>query len=55
MGIIDDKLYGLKKEKETGDAFFFVLKMIIERAIEMQKYLYICYIDFQKPSIWWDT
>ena len=26
----------------------FVLKMIIERALEVQKYLYICYIDFQK-------
>ena len=47
MENVDEKQYGFKKGKGTRNAIF-VLKMIIERAIEVQKDLYLCYIDFQK-------
>ena len=43
----DNQQYGLRKYKGTRNAIF-VLKTIIERAIEMQKIQYICYIDFQR-------
>ena len=45
MENFDDHQYGIKKEKGTRNAIF-VLKTTIERAIGVQKDLYICYIDF---------
>ena len=47
MENVDEKQYGFRKGKGTRNAIF-VLRMITERAIEMQKDLYLCYIDFQK-------
>ena len=47
MENVDEKQYEFRRGKGTRNAIF-VLKMIIERAIEMQKDLYLCYIDFQK-------
>ena len=47
MENIDERQYGFRKGKGTRNAIF-ILRMLIERAIEMQKDLYLCYIDFQK-------
>ena len=34
-------------DKGTGNAIF-VLEMIVERSIEKQKYVYVCFIDYSK-------
>ena len=47
VGNVDKIKYGFRKTKGTKNSAF-VLRMIIERAHEMQKDLYLCYIDFQK-------
>ena len=47
MKNVDDQHYGFKKEKGTRNAIF-VLKFFTKKAIEMQKVLCICYINFQK-------
>ena len=44
---VDEKQYGFRKGKGTRNAIF-VLRMIIERSIEVLKDLYLCYVDFQK-------
>ena len=43
---IDDLKYGFEKGKVTKNTNS-VLKLMIERAIEMHKSLYRCYINFQ--------
>ena len=44
---IAEEQYGFRKGKGTCNAIF-VLRMIIERAIEVQKNLFMCFIDYQK-------
>ena len=44
---LDEKQYGFRKGKGTRNAIF-ILRMIIERSLEMQKDVYLCYIDFAK-------
>ena len=44
---VDKAQFGFRKGKRTGNAIF-VLRAIIERAIEKQKDLYLCFIDFDK-------
>ena len=44
---LDEKQYGFRKGKGTRNAIF-ILRMILERALEMQKDIYLCYIDFAK-------
>lgn len=44
---VDEEQYGFRKNKGTRNAIF-VLRTVIERAIEKQKDLYLCFIDFEK-------
>ena len=44
---IAEQQYGFMKEKGTRNAIF-ILRMIAERAIEMQKDVYVCFIDYTK-------
>ena len=44
---IAEEQYGFRKGKGTCNAIF-VLRMIGERALEMRKDLYMCFIDYQK-------
>ena len=44
---VDEKQYEFRKGKGTRNAIL-VLRMIIERSIEVLKDLYLCYVDFQK-------
>ena len=44
---MDEKQYGFRKGKGTRNAIF-VLRTVIERAIEKQKDLFMCFIDFEK-------
>ena len=50
--------YGLMPDKGTGNAIF-VPRMLVERFIEKQKYVYVCFIDYSKAfdtvntSCWW--
>ena len=44
---LDEKQYGFRKGKGTRNAIF-VLRMILERSLEMQKDIYLCYVDFSK-------
>ena len=39
--------YGFIPDKGTGNAIF-VLRMHVERSIEKQKYVYVCFIDYSK-------
>ena len=39
--------YGLMPDKGTGNAIV-VLRMLVERSIEKQKYVYVCFIDYSK-------
>ena len=50
---VDKAQFGFRKGKGTGNAIF-VLRAIIERAIEKQKDLYLCFVDLERPSIWFD-
>ena len=43
----DDAQFGFRRRKSTRNAIF-VLRMIMERAIEKQKDLYMCFVDFEK-------
>ena len=44
---VDEEQYGFRKKRGTRNAIF-VLRTVIERAIEKQKDLYMCFIDFEK-------
>ena len=44
---IPEEQYGFVKGKGTANAIF-LLRMICERAIEMQRDVYLCFIDYQK-------
>ena len=44
---IPEEQYGFVKGKGTANAIF-LLRMLSERAIEMQKDLYLCFIDYEK-------
>ena len=44
---IAEEQYGFMKGKGTANAIF-LLRMICERAIEMQRDVYLCFIDYQK-------
>ena len=44
---MDEEQYGFRKGKGTRNATF-VLRTVIERAIEKQKDLYLCFVDFEK-------
>ena len=47
MENVDEMHYGFRQGKGTRNAIF-VLKMIFERALEVQKHIYLCHIDFSK-------
>ena len=44
---VESVQYGFRKGKGTRNAMF-ILRMIIERAVEMQRNVYLCFVDFQK-------
>ena len=44
---VNEEQYGFRKGKGTINAIFG-LRMMIERCIEMQKNVYLCFIDFEK-------
>ena len=44
---VDEEQYGFRKNKGTRNAIF-VLRTVIERSIEKQKDLYMCFVDFEK-------
>ena len=44
---VDRAQFGFRKGKGTRNAIF-VLRTIIERAIEKQKDLFMCFVDFEK-------
>ena len=44
---VDEEQYGFRKGKGTRNATF-VLRTIMERSIEKQKDLYLCFVDFEK-------
>ena len=39
--------YGFMPDKGTENAIF-ILRMFVERSIEKQKYVYVCFIDYSK-------
>ena len=41
--------YGFMPDKGIGNAIF-VLRMLVERSIEKQKDVYVCFIDYSKAS-----
>ena len=47
MHEIAPEQYGFMPDKGTGNAIF-VLRMLVERPIEKQKYVYVCFIDYSK-------
>ena len=44
---IEEEQYGFTKGMETRNAIF-VLRTVLERALEIQKDVYLCFVDFQK-------
>ena len=44
---ISEEQYGFQSDKSTGNAIFF-LRILSERAIEMQQDLQVCFIDYKK-------
>ena len=44
---ISKEQYGFQPDKSTRNAIFF-LRILSERAIEMQQHLHVCYIDYKK-------
>ena len=44
---ISEEQYGFRKGKGTTNAIFN-MRMISERAVEMQKVVYLCFIDYEK-------
>ena len=44
---VDEMQYGFRKDKGTRNAIL-LLRMIMERAIEKQKNMYMCFIDLEK-------
>ena len=44
---ISDVQYGFVEDKSTRNAIF-IIRMLTERAVEMQKNLYLCFIDYKK-------
>ena len=47
MHEIAPEQYGFMPGKRTGNAIF-VPRMLVERSIEKQKYVYVCFIDYSK-------
>ena len=46
-GAISEEQFGFAEDKGTRNAIF-MLRMIGERYVEMQRDVYICYIDYVK-------
>ena len=46
-GEISEEQYGFRPDKGTRNALF-IMRMLSERAIQMQKVLYVCFIDYVK-------
>ena len=46
-GEISEEQFGFMPDKETGNTIF-TLRMITERCVEVQKDVYICFIDYTK-------
>ena len=46
--------YGFMPDKGTGNAMF-VLRMLVERSIEKQKYVCVCFIDYSKAFAYGET
>ena len=44
---IAEEQYSFQSDKSTGNAMFF-LRILSERAIEMQQDLQVCFIDYKK-------
>lgn len=44
---VQEKQYGFRKGKGTINAIF-TLRMIMERTVEMQRDVFICFLDFEK-------
>ena len=44
---ISSEQYGFMKDKGTKNAIF-VLRMLSERAIQMQQTMYLCFVDWKK-------
>lgn len=44
---VSEEQYGFRKGKGTANAIF-ALRMVTERSIEMQKDVYMCFVDFEK-------
>ena len=44
---VDEEQYGFRKGRGTRNAIL-VLRSIMERALEKQKDLYMCFVDFEK-------
>ena len=44
---VTEEQYGFMPDKATANAIF-ILRMLSERAIEMQKDIYVCFIDYEK-------
>ena len=47
MHEIAPEKYGFMPDKGTGNAIF-VLRLLVERSIEQQKDVYVCFIDYRK-------
>ena len=45
-GEVSEEHYGFMPDKGTRNAIF-LLRMLSERSIEMQKDLYVCFIDYE--------
>ena len=44
---VDEAQFGLRQDKGISNTSF-ILRTIIERAIEKQKELFMCFVDFEK-------
>ena len=49
---VDEEQYGFRKGKGTRDAIL-VLRSVMERAIEKQRDLFMCFVDFEKAVFVW--
>ena len=47
LHVIAPEQYGFMPDKGTGNGIF-ILRMFVERSIEKQKYVYVCFIDYSK-------
>lgn len=48
--VVSEEQHGFRKGTDAGNAMF-VLRMLLERAIEMQKDVYTCIIDSEKAFV----